>query len=87
MAYESEVRAVERENPNARERRAGMVEEMHKAETVRDALLELDRITKSYPRGHEMRTRLESLDLQRVLDEVEEDISTSRESLLHPGGS
>jgi bacterioferritin (cytochrome b1) len=78
---------VQGANPNAQERRAEMLEEMRKAETVRDALLDLDRITKSYPRGHEMRTRLESMDVQRVLDAVEEDISTSREALLHPRGS
>jgi hypothetical protein len=78
---------VQGANPNAQERRAGMVEEMRKAEKVRDALLDLDRIMQSYPKGHEMRTRLESLDVQRVLKAVEEDIGTSRENLLHPRGS
>jgi hypothetical protein len=46
----------------------------------------LDRVTKSYPEGHDMRVRLESMNPPRVLDTVEEDIDNLREGLLHPGG-
>ena len=75
------------QQPNARERRVGMAAEMRKVEEVREALLVLHRIARSYPPGHEMRARLESMDMERVLDAVEDDISTRRSDLLHPGGT
>ena len=67
------------------ERSAGMVEELRKAEVVRERLLTLKQVAESYPDGHDMRVRLESLNLDRVLGMVEDDISTLRDALIHPG--
>jgi hypothetical protein len=64
-----------------------MVDELRKAESVRDNLEGLDRIVRSYPEGHEMRARLEALHLDQALESVEKDIQTLRDALLHPGGT
>ncbi len=71
----------------AEDRQATMVDELRKAELVRDRLEGLDRIARSYPEGHDMRVLIENLHLERALEAVEEDIRTLRDALLHPGGT
>ena len=71
----------------ARERQAAMVEELRKAELVRDRLEGLQQLVGSYPEGHNTRVLLEDLHLDRVLRAVEEDIGALRDSLLHPRGT
>ncbi len=70
-----------------REREHAMVDELRKAELVRDRLEGLNQIARSYPEGHDMRVRLENLHVDRALRAVEEDIGTLRDTLLHPGGT
>jgi HEPN domain-containing protein len=64
-----------------------MVEELRKAELVRDRLESLQRLVGSYPKGHDTRVLLEELHLDRALGAVEEDIEALRDSLLHPRGT
>ena len=71
----------------ARERQAAMVEELRKAELVRDRLEGLQQLVGSYPEGHRTRVLLEDLHLDRALRAVEEDIGALRDSLLHPRGT
>jgi hypothetical protein len=71
----------------AQDREVRMVEELRKAELVRDRLEALNQIAKSYPEGHDMRVLLENLHVERALGVVEEDIGTLRDALLHPGGT
>jgi hypothetical protein len=81
---------VEREGPEVRagrERRMAMAEEIRKAELVRDRLWALDEIAKSYPEGHDMRTRLDNLHVDRVLEAVEEDLRGLWDRTLHPRGT
>ncbi len=78
---------MERAGQEAREQTAGMVEELRKAELVRDRLEALDALTVSYPEGHDMRVLIENLHLDRPLRAVEEEIQTLRDALLHPGGT
>jgi hypothetical protein len=81
---------VEEDRPEAvaaRERQAEMVEELRKAELVRDRLEGLRQLVGSYPEGHHTRVLLEDLHLDRALRAVEEDIGTLRDSLLYPGGT
>jgi hypothetical protein len=81
---------VEQDRPEAvaaRERQAAMVEELRKAELVRDRLEGLQRLVGSYPKGHDTRVLLEDLHLDRALRAVEEDIEALRDSLLHPRGT
>ncbi len=64
-----------------------MVEELRKAELVRDKLESLQQLVGSYPEGNRTRVLLEDLHLDRALRAVEEDIGTLRDSLLYPGGT
>jgi hypothetical protein len=79
--------AVERAEQEAIARQAAMVDELRKAELVRDRLEGLDQISRSFPEGHDTRALLENLHLERALRAVEEDIRTLRDALLHPRGT
>jgi hypothetical protein len=78
---------VERAEQEARARQEAMVEELRKAELVRDRLEGLDQIARSFPEGHDTRVLLEDLHLERALRAVEEEIRTIRDALLHPRGT
>jgi Cys-tRNA synthase (O-phospho-L-seryl-tRNA:Cys-tRNA synthase) len=87
---EAELRALERGEASLRaanERIRAMAEELRKAELVRDRLEGLDRLIGSYPKGHDMRERLEALHVDRVLDSVNEDIRVLMDALQHPRGT
>ena len=71
----------------ARGRQAAMVDELRKAELVRDRLESLQQLVGSYPEGHETRALLENLHLERALLAVEEHIGALRDALLYPRGS
>ena len=78
---------MERAEQEARERQEAMVDELRKAELVRDRLEALDQIARSFPDGHDTRVLIENLHLDQALGAVEEDIRTLREALLHPRGT
>ncbi len=78
---------MERAEQEARERQGAMVDDLRKAELVRDRLEALDQIARSFPDGHDTRVLIENLHLDRALGAVEEDIRTLREALLHPRGT
>jgi hypothetical protein len=71
----------------ARGRQAAMVDELRKAELVRDRLESLQQLVGSYPEGHDTRVLLEDLHLERALRAVEEHIGALRDALLYPGGT
>ena len=71
----------------ANERITAMAEELRKAELVRDRLEALDEFMGSYPEGYAMRARLESLQVDRALEGVNEDIRVLRDALLYPRGT
>ena len=71
----------------ARGRQAAMVDELRKAELVRDRLESLQQLVGSYPEGHDTRALLEDLHLDRALRAVEENIGTLQDALLHPRGT
>jgi hypothetical protein len=75
------------ERQAALERQAAMVEELRKAELVRDRLESLEQLVRSYPEGHDTRVLLENLHLDRALRAVEENIRTLRDSLIYPRGT
>jgi hypothetical protein len=82
-----EVAVVERARQEAIARQEAMVEDLRKAELVRDRLESLDQSAKAYPEGHNMRVLIEGLHIDRALRTVEEDIRTLREALLYPRGT
>jgi hypothetical protein len=75
------------ERQAALERQAAMVEELRKAELVRDRLESLEQLVRSYPEGHDTRVLLEKLHLDRALRAVEVDIRALRDSLIYPRGT
>ena len=71
----------------ANERITAMAEELRKAELVRDRLEGLAQLMGSYPEGHDMRTRLEALHVDRALEGGDEDIRVLTDALLYPRGT
>ena len=78
---------MERSRQEAIARQEAMVEDLRKAELVRDRLESLDQSAKAYPEGHDMRVLIEGLHIDRALQAVQEDIRTLREALLYPRGT
>ena len=79
--------AVEREQQEAIAQQEVMVEELRKAELVRDRLESLEQSAQAYPEGHNIRVLIEGLHLDEALRAVEEYIRTLREALIHPRGT
>ena len=78
---------MERRRQEAIGRQETMVDELRKAELVRDRLEGLDQSAKAYPEGHHVRLLVEGLGVERVLRTVEEEVQTLRDGLIHPRGS
>ena len=78
---------MERERQEAIARQEAMVEDLRKAELVRDRLESLDQSAKAYPEGHDIRVLIEELRIDQALRTVEEVIRTLREALLYPRGT
>ena len=78
---------MERERQEAIARQEAMVDDLRKAELVRDRLESLEQSARAYPEGHYIRVLIEGLRLDEALRAVEEDIRTLRESLLYPRGT
>ena len=78
---------MEREQQEAIARQEVMVEELRKAELVRDRLESLEQSVKAYPEGHNIRVFIEGHHLDEALQAVEEYIRTLREALIHPRGT
>ncbi len=64
-----------------------MVDELRKAEVVRDRLEGLDQSVKAYPEGHHVRVLVEGLGVDQALRAVEDEVRTLRDALIHPRGS
>ncbi len=78
---------MERRRQEAVARQEAMVDELRKAELVRDRLESLDQSAKAYPEGHHVRVLVEGLGVEQALRTVEEEVRTLRDSLLYPRGS
>ena len=78
---------MERRQQEAIARQEAMVEDLRKAELLRDRLESLDQSARAYPGGHDIRVLIEGLHLDQALQVVKEEIRTLREALLHPRGS
>ena len=78
---------MERRHQEAIGRQEKMVDELRKAELVRDRLEGLDKSAKAYPEGHHVRLLVEGLGVERALQTVEEEVRTLRDGLIHPRGS
>ena len=68
-------------------RQEAMVEDLRKAELVRDRLESLRQSARAYPEGHDVRALIEGLHLDQALRAVEGNIRALREALLYPRGT
>ena len=78
---------MERRREEAVARQEAMVDELRKAELVRDRLESLEQSAKAYPEGHHVRVLVEGLGVDQTLRTVEEEVRTLRDSLLYPRGT
>ena len=78
---------MERRRQEAIGRQEVMVDDLRKAELVRDRLESLDQSARAYPEGHNIRVLVEGLHLDQALRVVEEEVRNLREALFHPRGS
>ena len=70
-----------------RERRHAMAEEIRKLELVRERLVGVDEIAKTYPQGHDMRVRIENLHVERVIEAVDAELDGLWDRSIHPRGT
>ena len=78
---------VESGRQGAIARQEAMVEDLGKAELVRDRLESLRQSARAYPEGHDMRVLVEEPPLDQGLRAVEGYIRTLREALFYPRGT
>lgn len=70
-----------------KDRRLALAEDIRKAELVRDRLLAVEEVAKTYPEGHRMRARLEGLHLEEIVEELDRDLRDLYDRSAHPGGT
>jgi hypothetical protein len=87
MSDREVVTVEERGRQEAIARQEAMVEDLRKAELVRDRLESLAQSARAYPEGHDVRVLIEGLHLDQALRVVDEEVRTLREALLYPRGS
>ena len=78
---------MERRHEEAVARQEAMVDELRKAELVRDRLEGLGQSAKAYPEGHRVRVLVEGLGVEQALGAVEEEVRSIRDALLYPRGT
>jgi hypothetical protein len=70
-----------------RERRMAMADDIRKLETVRERLVAVEEVAQTYPEGHHMRVRLENLKLNRVVEDLDEELRDFYDRSAHPRGT
>ncbi len=70
-----------------RERRLALADEVGKLEAVRERLLAVYEVTGTLPEGHHMRARLENLNLEKVVEDLDEDLRELYDRAAHPRGT
>jgi len=71
----------------ARERRLAMADDIRKLENVRERLVAVEEVAQTYPEGHHMRVRLENLKLNKVVDDLDEELRDLYDRSAHPRGT
>ena len=70
-----------------RERRMTMADDISKLETVRERLVAVEEVAQTYPEGHHMRVRLENLKLNKVGEDLDEELRDLYDRSAHPRGT
>ena len=81
---------MEREGPEVRagkERRLALADEIQKLQLVRERLEGVREVKENYPEGHDMRTRLDDLHLESVIETIDKQLEDLWDRTLYPRGS
>lgn len=70
-----------------RERRLAMADDIRKLENVRERLVAVEEVAQTYPEGHHMRVRLENLKLNKVVEDLDEELRDLYDRSAHPRGT
>lgn len=70
-----------------RERRLALAEDIRNLEAVRERLLAVDEVARVYPKGHRIRARLEDLHLERIVEELDNELRDLYDRTAHPRGT
>ena len=70
-----------------KERRLALADEVRRLEAVRERLLAVDEVAETLPEGHHMRARLENLNLEKVLEDLDEGLRELYDRAAHPRGT
>jgi hypothetical protein len=70
-----------------RERRLAMADDIRKLETVRERLVAVEEVAQTYPEGHHTRVRLENLKLNKVVEDLDEELRDLYDRSAHPRGT
>ena len=68
-------------------RRMAMADDIRKLETVRERLVAVEEVAQTYPEGHHMRVRLENLKLNKVVEDLDEELRDLYDRSAHPRGT
>jgi len=69
------------------DRRMAMADDIRKLETVRERLVAVEEVAQTYPEGHHMRVRLENLKLNKVVEDLDEELRDLYDRSAHPRGT
>jgi hypothetical protein len=70
-----------------KDRRMAMADDIRRLEAVRERLVAVEEVAQTYPEGHHMRVRLENLKLNRVVEDLDEDLRDLYDRSAHPRGT
>lgn len=70
-----------------RERRLALADDIRKLEAVRERLVAVEEVAQTYPEGHHMRTRLENLKLNSIVEDLDEELRDLYDRTAHPRGT
>lgn len=72
---------------SGKERRLAMADDIRKLEAVRERLLAVEEVAQTYPEGHHMRVRLENLNLNKVVEDLDAELRDLYDRAAHPRGT
>jgi len=70
-----------------RERRLALADDIRKLEAVRERLVAVEEVAQTYLEGHHMRVRLENLKLNKVVEDLDEELRDLYDRSAHPRGT
>lgn len=88
IVYRGQEQERDRDEVRAgKERRLAMADDIRKLETVRERLVAVEEVAQTYPEGHHMRVRLENLKLNKVVEDLDEELRDLYDRSAHPRGT